>query len=193
MLNLNSYTMKFTWFGRLSFWILVAGLAISGCKKDSSNPAEDTDHSAVTTLILQFSQGGTLKHAFGFDDPDGSGGNNPVRYDKIILPPGQTFDVEVVLQNKTGGTIKDMTASIRDAARFHEFFFLPAGFSLSVTKTDKDVNGFPVGLKSTWVTPAAPASGKLKVTLQHLVIKKPVNQPTDGHSDISIDFDAEIK
>jgi hypothetical protein len=186
------YHMKHMFRNKYFALIALVSLLVVGCGKDSSNPAEDSDHAATTTLILQFKQGGTLKYEYVFDDPDGIGGNNPVRFDKISLPKGQTFEVEVVLQNKIGGTTKDMTASIRDAGKYHELFFLPSGFAIQITKTDKDALGFPLGLSSTWVTPAAPASGKLKVTMQHLVIKKAVNQPTDGHSDISVDFDAEI-
>jgi hypothetical protein len=167
-------------------------LLFTACSKNSSNPAEDTDHAAITTLLLQFKQGGVVKYEYGFDDPDGVGGNAPVRFDKIVLPPSQTFDVSVILQNKIGGTTKDMTAVIRDAGKFHEFFYLPTGLSIGITKNDKDVLGFPLGMETTWVTPVA-SNGTLKVTLQHMLIKKAVNLPTDGHSDINIDFAIEVK
>lgn len=173
--------------------MLVAfALLLNGCSKDSSNPAEDTDHAAITTLLLQFKQGGVVKYEYGFDDPDGIGGNAPVRFDKIVLPPAQTFDVSVVLQNKTGGTTKDMTSLIRSAGKNHEFFYLPTGFSIGISKNDKDVLGFPLGLETTWVTPAT-TNGKMLVTLRHMIIKKAVNLPTDGHSDINVDFTVEIK
>jgi hypothetical protein len=48
-------------------------------------------------------------------------------------------------------------------------------------------------MQTTWVTPSSPANGTLRFTLQHLLIKKAVNLPTDGHSDIAIDFLLEIK
>lgn len=173
--------------------LFLMGLLLSACSKNSSNPAEDTDHAAVTTLLLQFKQAGVIKYEYGFDDPDGVGGNAPVRFDKLVLPPGQSFEVNLVLQNKIGGTTRDMTANIKDAGKYHEFFYLPSGLTLPITKNDKDALGFPLGLETTWNTPPAAASGNLKVTLQHLLIKKAVNQPTDGHSDINIDFTIEIK
>lgn len=174
-------------------WLLAATILLASCSKDSSNPAEDTDHAAVTTVLLQFKQGGAIKYEYGFDDPDGIGGSAPTRFDKIVLDKGQTYSVDLVLQNKIGGTTKDMTASIRSAGKYHEFFYLPQGFSISITKEDKDELGYPLGMQTTWITPAAPANGTLRFTLQHLLIKKAVNQPTDGHSDIAIDFPIEIK
>jgi hypothetical protein len=174
-------------------WLLASFLLLVSCTKDSSNPAEDTDHSAVTTVILQFKQGGVIKFEYGFDDPDGIGGNAPTRFDKIVLDKGQTYLVDMVLQNKTGGSNKDMTASIRSAGKYHEFFYLPQGFSINITKEDKDELGYPLGMQTTWVTPSSPANGTLRFTLQHLLIKKAVNLPTDGHSDIAIDFMVEIK
>lgn len=172
--------------------LVLAALLVAGCSKNSSNPAEDTDHAAITTILLQFKQAGVTKFEFGFDDPDGDGGNSPIRFDNIVLPRGQVYQVDVVLQNKVSGTVKDMTAVIRDAGRFHEFFFLPSGVAVDVVKNDRDMLGFPLGLQSTWTTPAVAGSGKMKVTLQHLLVKKAVNQPTDGHSDINVDFNIQI-
>lgn len=174
-------------------YLLASTILLAACNKNSSNPAEDTDHSAVTTAILQFKQGGVVKFEYGFDDPDGIGGNAPTRFDKIVLDKGQTYTVDLVLQNKTGGSTKDMTASIRSAGKYHEFFYLPQGFSINITKEDKDELGYPLGMQTTWVTPSSPANGTLRFTLQHLLIKKAVNLPTDGHSDIAIDFLLEIK
>jgi hypothetical protein len=176
-----------------SGYLLVFTILLAACSKNSSNPAEDTDHAAITTVVLLFKQAGVTKFEYGFDDPDGIGGNPPTRFDKIVLDKGQTYKVEMVLQNKTGGSPKDMTANIRSAGKYHEFFYLPQGFSINITKDDKDELGFPLGMQTTWVSSATPSTGVLRFTLQHLVVKKSVNQPTDGHSDIAIDFPIEIK
>jgi hypothetical protein len=172
--------------------LVAAVLLLAGCSKNSSNPAEDTNHAAITTVLLQFKQGGVTQFEYGFDDPDGDGGNAPTRKDNIVLPRGQTYEVSLVLQNKIGGTVKDMTTVIRDAGHYHEFFYLPTGLSIDITKNDKDKLGFPLGMQTTWRTPAAAAAGTLKLKLQHLLVKKAVNQPTDGHSDINVDFNVQI-
>ena len=165
---------------------------LTACSKKSQNPTEDADHAAITTVILSFKQAGVVKYEAVFDDPDGVGGNPPVRYDAIELQRGSTYDMDITLQNKQGGTTKDMTASIRNAGRFHEFFFIPAGVTVNITKNDKDTQGNPLGFNSTWVTQPVAGTGTLQLKLQHMLLKKEVNQPTDGHSDININFALQI-
>lgn len=171
-------------------FLLAFTALMSACKKDVRNPTDDSAHGAITTLALQFFQGGTQVAEAIFDDPDGPGGSNPVRFDDIVLGLGQTYDVRIVLTNKTSTPPQDMTAVVRGAGHQHLFFFLPTGISgLGIALTDRDRTNLPIGLESRWTTPATAQNGTLRVSLRHIVFgKSETSPPTAGHSDVQIDF-----
>ena len=174
--------------------IAILGLATS-CKKDVKNPEEDSVHNAITTFSIKFSQGGVVKYEAVFDDPDGPGGANPVRFDEIVLAPSQTYQASITLTNKTKTPAEDMTAVIRNAGHQHLFFFTPSNVpGLNITLTDQDRIGLPIGLESAWQTPASAQSGTLRVNLRHIAAGKTANSPsTAGHSDLMIDFAMKIQ
>jgi hypothetical protein len=163
------------------------------CKKGVDNPANDADHTAITTLKIQFKQGTTVVGEFMFDDPDGVGGANPIRFDTIKLNKNQTYTATITLQNKSTGTVQDVTNIIKDAGTQHEFFYLPDNTlttaGLSIEKLDKDRLGLPLGFDSRWITPNTVVQGITKITLRHIVLGKSNNtSPTAGHADIEINF-----
>jgi hypothetical protein len=177
---------------KVSCWLLGLGLIIfsAGCKKDVRNPEEDGAHGVITTFAIKFSQAGVVKYEAIFDDPDGPGGNAPVRFDDILLNAGQTYQASITLTNKTKTPNEDLTTVIRSAGHQHQFFFVPTGISgLSISITDRDRLGLPIGLESNWQTPASPQTGTLRVNLRHLAVGKSENSTvSSGHSDIMIDF-----
>lgn len=171
--------------------LLGVGLLLQvACKKDVKNPDDDSAHGAITTLSIKFSQGGILKYEAIFDDPDGPGGNAPVRFDDIILNAGQTYDASITLTNKTKTPSEDMTQTIKDAGHQHQFFFVPSGITgLNINLTDKDRLNLPIGLQSNWQTPTTPQNGVVRITLRHIAFGKSASSNINsGHSDILIDF-----
>lgn len=173
--------------------VLVMLLAVVSCKKASA-PKDETEHEAINAVDITFKQGGTVVATFTAEDPDGDGGNPPTRIDEILLNAGTTYTVDVALRNISGGISKDVSASIQAQARDHEFFFLPSGLSVTITKNDRDSNGFPVGFNSTWITGATTGTGTLQLRLMHKPrIKGPNDDPSKGHSDLSINFPLRIR
>jgi hypothetical protein len=168
----------------------VSVLLLSACKKDVKNPEEDGAHGVITTLSLKFSQGGVFKTEAVFDDPDGPGGNDPIRFDDIKLEKGQTYNMEMTLTNKTKTPNEDMTEVIRNAGHQHLFFLTPTNVpGLNISLTDKDRAGLPIGLSSTWQTPNSNQTGTVRVSLRHIAFGKSASSlPTAGHSDIQVDF-----
>ncbi|TAE12377.1 MAG: hypothetical protein EAZ47_01955 [Bacteroidetes bacterium] len=173
---------------KLSSCILVLAIAAASCKKTGS-PNVEADHAAITTLTLSFSQNGAVVSSATFDDPDGFGGNAPVRFDSVRLAANSNYTMTVTLQNKTSGTVTDMTDEIRRAGNQHEFYFLPtSGLTFNATKLDRDVNGFPLGFNNSVSTGAA-SNGSILVKLMHKpLLKGPNDAPTVGHSDIEVNF-----
>lgn len=171
--------------------LLFCTILCTGCLKDVTDPVDDSGHEPVTTLTMTFHQGGELVAEAVFDDPDGPGGNDPVRFDTILLHAGQTYDVSITLADKTKDPPVDMTPVIRQAGHQHMFFFVPDGISgLQITITDTDRLEYPLGFETTWKTGhQAPQTGSLRVMLRHIAFgKNPDSPPTAGHSDIQVDF-----
>ncbi|MFN4286809.1 MAG: hypothetical protein ACK4E8_12705 [Lacibacter sp.] len=176
----------------LLLWLIVL-TGLTACKKAGS-PKDETEHEAINAVDLIFKQSGTTVATFTAEDPDGDGGNPPTRIDEIVLDRNQTYTVTVVVRNISGGVSKDVSANIQAQARDHEFFFIPTGLSITITKNDRDSNGFPVGFNSTWVTGNTAASGTLQLRLMHKPrIKGPNDDPSKGHSDLLINFPARIR
>lgn len=174
--------------------ILLMGLL--SCRKDVMNPIDDSGHAAITTMTLKFNESGGITKEFSFDDPDGPGGNPPVRFDTLQLTSGKSYSVEIVLLDKTKNPAVDVTPTILSAGHQHQFFFIGSNLNnVAVTLTDKDRIGYPIGLQSNWVIPALGAqSGTMKVMLRHIVFGKSNNtSPTAGHSDIQVDFPIKIQ
>lgn len=170
------------------FLFLVAG----SCQK-ASDPNDETEHEAINAIDLVFKQSGTTIATFTAEDPDGDGGNPPSRIDRITLKPGQAYSMETVLRNIVNGTSKVVSSSISSQADHHEFYYIPSGINVSVTKTDKDINGYPVGFSSSWSATTA-GTGSVLVKLMHKPrIKGPNDDPSKGHSDIEISFPISVQ
>jgi hypothetical protein len=167
-------------------------LMLASCKK-TSTPTDEAEHEAINGVELIFKKSGTTVATFTAEDPDGDGGNPPTRIDKISLQPGQTYTTEVVLRNIVNGVSTVVTGNVSSQSQHHEFYYLPSGISPVITKTDKDINGYPVGINTTWVTNTS-GTGTMLLKLMHKPrIKGPNDDPSKGHTDIAITFPLEVK
>jgi len=172
----------------LVFSGLFSGLFLGSCDK-TKNPKAETEHEAITTLSLVFSQGGVVLDTFKFDDPDGAGGLPPQQSDTIRLQRNQTYDVQAFFVNKTKTPAVDVTPAIVRQGFAHEVYYLPNNLAIEIQKTDRDGLGLPLGLVSIWRTGAASGSGAVRVKLMHKPSVKGANDsPNLGHSDVDVFF-----
>ena len=158
---------------------------VTSCKKDEPSPVEDNEN--LTTVKLKFTESGTTS-TFTFKDLDGPGGNAPT-IDKISLKPNKTYTLAVEILDETKKPVETVSDAIFTERDEHLFEYVPTPSSiLSVTTTDKDTRGLPVGLTASVKTTAA-GTGKLQVVLHH---QPPVNGKiikTGAFNLGSIDFD----
>jgi hypothetical protein len=163
-------------------------LTMMSCKKDVAKPNDESEHEAINSVTLSFSDNSGTTRTFKLEDPDGDGGNPPTRIDNITLQANKTYNLQVTLQNISGGTTKDITATVQSQSKNHEFFFLPAGVAVTINKTDRDANNYPIGLASTWITTTT-GNGTVRIKLMHKpFIKGPNDAPTIGHSDLDVNL-----
>ena len=164
---------------------MVAMAMMAGCKKDEPAPVEDNEN--LTTVKLKFTESGTTS-TFTFKDLDGAGGKAPT-IDKISLKPNKTYTLAVEILDESKTPVSIISNDIYDERDQHLFEYVPTPATiLSVTTTDKDTRGLPVGLTASVKTTAA-GTGKLQVVLHH---QPPVNGKiikTGAFNLGSIDFD----
>lgn len=165
--------------------IFFATLGIISCKKPS-NANDENEHEAINKVVLSFSRPGATVLQFIAEDPDGDGGQPPSRIDTLRLTAGQNYSTEIRFINIVNGVEKDITPSIIAQGRSHEVFYIANGAQLSITKTDRDQSGFPIGVSTTWQ--AGPlATGSVLIKLMHKTgIKGPSDSPDVGHSDLQL-------
>lgn len=174
-------------------------LVVVSCKKDEVKPTDTHEHNdgeLITTLELKFSGKGKVNKdttfVVTFDDPDGDGGNSPIKFDQINLLKNSDYTVEVILLDKSKTPYDTISNEVLEEADDHLFFYSSNPLDLvKVAITDKDGNGKNLGLKSTWTTTNA-GSGKMKVKLMHQPGVKDGTSPK-GDTDIEVDFEVNVK
>jgi hypothetical protein len=155
--------------------------------KDTENANNENEHEAITTLELQFSKNGIPSDTFYYDDPDGDGGNAPIKIDTLVLDTQTTYTLKIRLLNKTKNPVSDVTPTIAEQGTAHELFMIPTSGVVNIIRTDKDAAGFPLGLSSIWVTGNISSVSSVRFKLMHKpVIKGPNDTPDKGHSDIDV-------
>jgi hypothetical protein len=148
---------------------LISAVAITGCKKDEEEtvaPPIVNEEEVITTMILAFEgQSGAADKELRFTDADGDGGGAPV-FDLDTLQAVSDYNVSVILLNETASPVDTISNEVLEEGVDHQFFFQPAGASITFAYADVDANGNPIGLRTTMATGAA-SVGTLKVTLRH--------------------------
>ncbi len=135
---------------------------------DSTEPDDEGpgDVELITRVVLTLTGGGQTVTATA-NDPDGDGTNFQI--DTINLTAGTTYTGSFGIFDDING--EDITEEIREEAEEHQLFFTVGGGAsgrVTVTITDQDDNGLPIGLNFTVaVSAGGAASGTLRVIQGH--------------------------
>ena len=171
--------------------ILFVVFILGACKKDKLPLNEEE---LVTTVAMVFTETGTTTQTnVIFRDLDGEGGMAPSVFDSIILAPGKTYQVSVLLLNESAVPVDTISNEIEAEAVDHQFYYQPAGVAITVSNLNTDPVGLPLGTTSAWTTGVAGA-GKIKVTLKHKPGLKSAGDPvTVGDTDVELDWPLAIR
>jgi len=182
-----------------TFYSIVIVTLVVGCKKDTKAPADVHEHNdgeLITTLELKFSGKGVVNNdttfVVTFDDPDGDGGNSPIKLDQINLLKNTDYSVELTLLDKSKPPYDTISNEVLEEADDHLFFYSSNPVNLlNITITDKDSKNRNLGLRSNWKTNTA-GSGKVKVKLMHQPGVKDGKLEV-GDTDVEVEFPVVIK
>jgi hypothetical protein len=164
---------------------------VAGCKKDKD---DDNEEELITTVTLGFQEVGTTTvRTFTFRDLDGPGGAAPSLFEPIVLAPGKTYDMAVLLLNETETPPEDITEEVEEEADDHQFYFVPSGVNVSISNLNTDADGLPLGTTSRWTTTTA-SVGTVKIVLKHKPGIKAAGDPiTKGDTDIELDWTTRVQ
>lgn len=182
----------------LSVAVIFTIVALSCKKKDDpkpSNPHNTNEEELITTLKLILTEDGTSNvSTFQFVDLDGAGGNAPT-VDQIVLEAGKTYHGRIILLDQTKSPEDSISNEVGEEADAHQFFYTVSSANLTVSYTDFDTHGVPLGLYPDLVTGTA-GTGTLKITLKHQPDQKPTSGTGDssiGETDVEVTFDVTIQ
>lgn len=156
---------------RPSWLWMVLPFALMACKKEKptnpATPAPPNEQELITTVTVYLvNADSTDQKRLEWRDLDGPGANAPV-IEVEALTAGVVYSARIeVLDESNPNNVKDITEEIFEEGAEHQFFFSVSGVGITITYTDADVNGRPIGLTSLWNMGLA-GTGNLMLTLRH--------------------------
>ena len=180
--------------------IVALSASISSCDKDDEPkcPVIPNEEEVITTLTYTLTpSGGGDDVVLKFQDLDGDGGNAPVLTVED-LAANTTYSGVVELLNETETPAEDITLEVEEEGDEHQFFMSSTLAGLSVSYTDTDADGNPIGITTELITSDA-GSGVLTVILRHEPNKGASGVSggditnAGGETDIEVDFDVNVQ
>ena len=165
---------------------IVLVFILAGCdtdRPDETGAGEEELINEVTIILSPQGGGDDVVAIFGIPN-----GEAVPRIDDIILNANTVYDGSISLKDVFNNI--DITAEVAEEQEDHQLWYTPGGDAVSrltITITDMDDNGLPVGLNFTVaVSDGGAASGTLQVVLSHYD-----SAPKDGVK-MSIESDVDI-
>lgn len=144
--------------------LVIPVLFSTSCSNDDEIVNEEEVITTVTTTLTGGGQVITLTSR----DLDGDGPNAPVVTVSGNLTAGTTYTGSTTFLNELESPAEDITVEVEEEGADHQVFYqLPSSIG-TVTYTDTDANGRPIGLNFTLVAGTSGSTGTLTVTLRHL-------------------------
>lgn len=187
MEQLNKSSMNAMRKFAYSTMLVATLLLMAGC--DNEDPKPVNEEEVITTVRVTLTGTGLTPVTLLYKDPDGDAGSAPAQVTVSgSLKQNSTYSATIQLLNETKTPVEDITEEVEEESAEHLFCFTKsASLNVTITATDQDANGRPIGLTSSWVT--GPASqGTVTVALRHQPGTKNGQCPGGGETDIEVQF-----
>ena len=176
----------------LAFTAILLPLAFMACDSTEPDDHGPGEEELITRVAITLFANGQTQTAVA-SDPDGDGSDFEI--DTITLTAGTTYTCTVELADEVNG--EDITEEVREEAAEHQFFYSVSGGAsnrVTVTVTDEDDNGLPVGLEfDLAVSGGSATTGELRVILSHFDEEPKNGTDQSDETDVDVRFPIQIQ
>lgn len=193
------------------FSLLAGAVLFTSCKKDDDAPEEENEEEVITDVKLIFTNDANAADTViaRAQDPDGTGVKELEILDTICLRTSTDYTLTYEIFNNLETPGEDIGEEIDEEDDEHQLFYSftnnifssptgdgnidDASHALNYDDTDDNMN--PVGLSTSWTTPATTTThSSFRVKLQHQPgVKTSTSGSTDGDTDFDLTFVISIK
>jgi len=188
----NMKTFKFL------FAFFLASTLLISCSNDDDNPDPVNEEEVITTVRLTLTGGGSTV-VFQSQDLDGDGPNAPVVTMTGSITASTQYAGSVQFLNELESPAENITTEVLEEDDEHQVFY---GFSGSagstVTYTDMDDDGNPIGVNVSFNSGVASTNNVLTVTLRHEPNKDAAGvsggdiSNAGGETDVAVTFSYDV-
>jgi hypothetical protein len=167
-------------------------LVLGACSGDSvTAPGGEQEVISRVTVSLAPATGSAVSAYI--DDSDGSGPTAPsAQVGTLSVAKGATYTGTVRFENRLVTPVENITDEVVAEADEHRVFYTVSGEGVTVTTTDRDAAGRPLGVNFTMAVGASAASGSrtFRVVLCHYgdVAKPGTATSCTNDTDIDVNF-----
>jgi hypothetical protein len=161
----------------------------SSCDNDDTVVPVNEEELITTVRVTLVGGGQTI--ILTSTDLDGDGPTAPNVVVSGALTAGTTYTGSVAFLNELENPAEDITTEVEEEGVDHQVFYQLAAALGTITYTDLDANGNPIGLDFSYATGSA-GSGTLTVTLRHLPNKSAAGVSTGNIANAGGATDAEV-
>ena len=170
-------------------------LVLASCKGDSV-VAPGGEGEVISRVTLTLTTGASARTAY-IDDADGSGAGAPsAQVGTLALTAGTTYQGNVRFENRLVTPVENITDEVVAEANAHRVFYTVSGTGITITSTDVDASGRPLGVNFTAAVAAGAPTGSrtIRVVLCHYdtVAKTASATSCAGETDIDVAFTASV-
>lgn len=176
--------------------LFVSSLTVLSCSSDDDhNDGHDHEEELITTVIYTLTNSSNSADVvtLTFTDLDGEGGADGTYDISGPFTAGATYTGAIQLWNATENPAENITEEVEAEGDEHEFFYSNTA-GLTITKTDNDSNGNPLGIETTVVAGTA-GTGSITVILKHEPTKPNDNTAAGagGSTDVEVTFSVQVQ
>lgn len=165
--------------------VAVMTALLYSCKTDTGIP----DHEYISRVkVIATDQTDQSIDTFDYINFSEAQGTPATLIDTIHLKANRTYSIALRILNEANNPLLDLTDSISHLGYEHLMVYTmdPVSGFIKNKIQDKDKNGLPIGLISTWETTDS-ATGYLRLILYHQPVGKN-GTPTPGSVDYEADY-----
>lgn len=184
-------------FAGMTLTMLFFTLFFTACSEDDDVPEIINEEELITTMEIELiPESGGEAIVLSYKDLDGDGPNEP-EIQNGVLTANTSYSGTVTLLNETEEPAENITLEVEEEGLEHQFFFSNT-FGATVSYTDQDENGNPIGIGFELETGEA-GSGSLTIVLRHEPNKDAEGvsegniENAGGETDISVTFGVEVQ